>query len=287
MIEQLIKEISLEYLQNSEIGANLLEALQGIEKAQETMMAYINDDSPDYLKMLRVGTIATFGILSKLVSGKSIKDFDSNDWKDIANNVANYAILIDGQQYSVMIFEAYADYVDISVKLLEVKGISQEKCDAIRLIAQKVRSLSEELAQGKISEVDYTEQCLWLLLETMIKLLAAYSAIAIGKDGAEFAESVAMLAFEYGRYSLYKQELELINQYLEHQEEVDAELEDTLSLFKDQLQDRIDVFDSLIEDAFSPDISERLKSSVEIARNVGVAESEILDSVEKIDDFFM
>lgn len=39
--------------------------------------------------------------------------------------------------------------------------------------------------------------------------------------------------------------------------------------------------------SIDPDISKRLKSSVELARNAGVAEDEVLDSVEKIDEFFM
>ncbi|MBR1641727.1 MAG: hypothetical protein IJ683_05315 [Butyrivibrio sp.] len=286
MIEELLKDITLDYLKDTEIGTNILKAMQGIQKAQEVAMAYVNDDSPDHLKMMRVGTIAAFSIISKVAAGKSIKDFDNQDWKDVASKVAEYAILTDGQLYSVRIFEAYAGYVDISVKVLELNGISEEKRDAISTIAKKVRGLSKELANGKLTEVQYTEQCLWLLLEAMIKLISSYSAVIVGEELAEFSQSVAMLAFEYGRYTLYKQELDILNQYLEHQEAVDNELEDKLKTFKDMLQERSKVFDDLVADAFSPDIEKRLMTSVELAKNAGVDEAEILDSIDKVDDFF-
>ncbi|WP_026668162.1 hypothetical protein [Butyrivibrio sp. AE2005] len=286
MIEELLKDITLDYLKDTEIGANIQKAMDGIAKAQETVLAYMNDDSPEQLKRIRIGTIATFAILGKIASGKNIEEFDKQDWIDIASKISDLAILPDGQQYSVEVFEAYADYVDISVKLLDKNGISKEKCEAISRIAKEVRMLSKDVSKGIISEVDYTEKCLWLLLEAMIKLITSYSAILLGEDLAQFNQSVAMLAFEYGRYSLYKRESEILNQYIEHQATVDAELEAKLDKYRDEIQERSKVFDELLANAFSRDISERLKASAEIARNVGVDETEILDSVGKIDDFF-
>ncbi len=286
MIEGLIKDITLEYLQDTEIGESIQKAMQGIDKAQETILAYANDDSPEHLKAMRAGTIAASAIVSKVAAGKPIKEFNDQDWKDIATKIANCAILVDGQEYSIRIFSVYANYVDISVKVLEFHGISKEKREAIQEIAERVRELSDQLKNGQISEVSYTEQCLWLLLEAMIKLIATYSTIIVGEERAEYGQSVAMLAFEYGRYTLYKQEQEILSQYLEHQEEVDRELETKLAVFKDELQERSRQFDGLITDAFDPDISKRIMASVEIARNVGVEESEILDSVEKVDEFF-
>ena len=286
MIEELLKDITLDYLKDIEIGANIQKAMNGIAKAQETVLAYMNDDSPEQLKRIRIGTIATFAILGKIASGKNIKEFDKQDWIDIASKISDLAILPDGQQYSVEVFEAYADYVDISVKLLDKNGISKEMCEAISRIAKEVRKLSKDVSKGIISEVDYTEKCLWLLLEAMIKLITSYSAILLGEDLAQFNQSVAMLTFEYGRYSLYKRESEILNQYIEYQAKVDAELEAKLDKYRDEIQERSKVFDELLANAFSGDISDRLKASAEIARNVGVDETEILDSVEKIDDFF-
>ena len=287
MIEELLRDITWDYLKDTKIGANLQRAMEGLEKTQEVAYAYVSDASSEQLKKTKIGTTLVFAIMKKMYSGKSFKEFKEEDWKEIASMVAQYAILDDGKLYSQRVFSAYADYVDASVKFLVVCGVPEDKCDSIRNIAAEVRSLSDSFIDGDISEVEYTEQCLWLLLEAMIKLIATYGITVVGEDLAEFNQSVAMLAFEYGRYSLYRREQEILTEYLEHQEDVDRELEERLAEFKAELLERSKEFDSFIADAFDPDISKRLKSSVELARNAGVAEDEILDSVEKIDEFFM
>ena len=43
----------------------------------------------------------------------------------------------------------------------------------------------------------------------------------------------------------------------------------------------------LIEHAFDADFKERLSNSVSLAMAAGVPKSEILDSTEKIDDYFL
>lgn len=287
MIEDIIKNVTYEYIQKSELGEKLEPAFRSLQKAQEAAVAYVNDDSSDMLKKMRIGTMLTFSIISKCISGKSIKQFDSKDWNEIAATVAEYAVIEGDERYSIRIFSMYADYVDASVELLEKIGIDSAKCDAIRTLSDKVRFLTDEFIQQNIKEVDYTEQCLWILLEAMIKLLATYTGKYVGADKGEFLESAAMFAFEYGRYTLYKQEQEILTLYLEHQEQLDEELETKLSDYKQALVKKQEEFSELLEEAYSPDIMSRLKSSVSIARNLGVDENEILDSVEKVDDFFL
>lgn len=282
-----VRDITIEYLQNTKIGENLKKAMCALQNVQETAYAYVNDNSPEQLKQIRIGTVLAFSIMNKLFSGKSIKEFDEADWKEIAANVSEKAICIDPRQYSINVFSAYANYVDISVKVLKAKGISDDKCDAISALAETVRDLSDKLVKEEIPEVDYTEQCLWLMLEAMIKLIATNSSIVIGDDASEFVQSMALYAFEYGRYALYQKEQELLTLYIEHQNKFDDELRIKLEAYQNELQQRQEDFDHLISDAFDPDMASRLKSTVMIARTVGVNDSEILDSIQKVDDFFM
>ncbi|MCR4651891.1 MAG: hypothetical protein K5662_09085 [Lachnospiraceae bacterium] len=46
-------------------------------------------------------------------------------------------------------------------------------------------------------------------------------------------------------------------------------------------------FNNLIENTFCPNFREMLKSSVELAKAAGVEEDSILDSMNKIDDYFV
>ena len=145
MIEEMVKDLTLDYLKDTEVGENLQKAMRGIEKAQEVAVAYINDDSSDKLKTMKIGTVLTFSVIMKMANGKAINEFSDQDWKDVALDIADYAIMQDGQQYSISVFLAYAKSVDASVEVLEARGISAEKCDAIRAIADKVCDLSDQL----------------------------------------------------------------------------------------------------------------------------------------------
>ena len=75
--------------------------------------------------------------------------------------------------------------------------------------------------------------------------------------------------------------------YLQHQEEVDIELAVKLQEYQKALDEERAVFEDLIKEAYSADIKSRIKASVDVARRVGVDEAEILDSTEKIDEFFL
>ena len=54
-----------------------------------------------------------------------------------------------------------------------------------------------------------------------------------------------------------------------------------------ELKQESDIFNDLLEHAFSGDFEQRLKSSVDIARKTGVDEKMILNTDDKIDSFFL
>ena len=120
-----------------------------------------------------------------------------------------------------------------------------------------------------------------------LKLLVAYKTRNLCPEYAKFIQAVADFSVQYGRLALYTKELELLNSYIEGQEVLDKELEAEYNAYLKALQKETDVFDDLMEHAFSDDFEERLKSSVELAKKVGVNDEMILDSDEKIDAFFM
>ena len=120
----------------------------------------------------------------------------------------------------------------------------------------------------------------------MIKLIATYSITFVGEVVSDFIQSVSMLAFEYGRYALYRQEQEILELYIQRQRQVDAELQERLNEFNKALLEREKEFNNLIEDAFAPDIMQRFMASVALARDAGVDEKEILKTTADVDEFF-
>ena len=282
----ILKNLTFELIENTKIGEHLKKAVSCMQKAQNVAYAYVSDDSPEQLKAMRIGTALAFSVISKVASGKRIKDFSQDDWEEIASNVADYAILADGRQWSVIVFSIFANYVDVSANVLQDMKIPEEKCNVIRALSAQVRLLEKDLVAETISEPEYTEKCLWLLLEAMIKLIATYSTVLVGEEVSEFIQSVSMLAFEYGRYALYKQEQEILELYIQRQKQIDVELQDKLDEFNKALLSREEEFNALIEDAFAPNIMQRFMVSVALARDAGVDEDEILKSTADIDSFF-
>ena len=65
----------------------------------------------------------------------------------------------------------------------------------------------------------------------MIKLLASTVSLFGDSEKTEYAQAIASYAFEYGRLMLYSREQEIVNQFLESQEQMDAALEADIMSF--------------------------------------------------------
>ena len=68
---------------------------------------------------------------------------------------------------------------------------------------------------------------------------------------------------------------------------MDQELEERFTRYKEALSKEVDHFNLLIEKAFDDDFRIAFAGSADLARSIGVKEEEILDSVDKVDDFFL
>ena len=235
---------------------------------------------------IKVVTILTFSILRKIASGKKTSELNKDDWKDIAADVSQYAVLADDQQYSVFIFNLYESYIRHSVQ--QIEGIiSEETAEVINALADELHGKADALSAGYISEVTYIEDCLWISLEAMIKLLACTAYLRGDQQIADFAQALASYAFEYGRMMLYSRELEIVNQFIESQYQLDAELEQKYEAYLKDLQKESQQFYMLVDNAFAPNFRDAFLHSVLLAKAVGVKEEEILVSTEDIDSFFL
>ncbi len=285
-IDDLVKNVAINTLKDSPIYESLQEDMEHIYKYQEALYHLASDPDGIDLKAVKIGTILSFSIVGKIIQGKNPKKFSPEDWKDVADKVADYAVIMDGQKYTEFVFNLFAVYIDMSVSLNE-NAIKETDAAEILGLATEIRDLTGRLDEGEITEPDYVDRCLWTSLEAMIKLLAAYKTKKLCEEYAFFIKAVADFSVQYGRYKLYEYELNLLNSYLEDQQKLDMELERKYNDYIEQLQEESDEFNNLIENAFSEDFEDMLKDSVSLARKAGVDEDKILNSKDKIDSFFM
>lgn len=282
--------IAIDYFLKSPTGQNLQRAMTVVEDVQKKVISLYQHPEEEMLRNLKVGTILTMCVLTKMSGGQKPKDFTSEDWKEIGDKVFEYAIEMAPDQYTLLVFSMYAGYIETSANLVrEHRGLKEEdeSVKKIVAVAAALRDKSELFEKGEITETAYVEECLWLCLEGVMKLLSAYTTSVMPAEYGKLADAVATYAFEYGRLMLYQREQALLEAYLQNQKVLDGELQEKYRAFLQQLEKDRDQFNVLLGKAFDSDFSSLLKNSVAIARASGVSEEEILDSVEKIDDYFL
>lgn len=271
---------------SSNATKKLTQAVETISSLQQGLYALSESEDSRNLTMLKIGTVFQIFFLETLAAGKKPGELTEEDWKYIAGKVYKHAVIEDGQSYSEFVFTMYANYIDISAEKLS--SVSDEQAQAaVKSIADSIRYNTERLREEEITETAYVESCLWLSLEAMMKLLALSLSFASGSEISTLVQGVSQLAFEYGRYRLFKKEDELLERYIQNQHELDEQLKNDYDAFLAEVQEQAERFQRLVNDAFSPDIHEALMQSAELAREVGVSEAELLTSVEDIDEFFL
>lgn len=286
MLIDIIRDIAIDELMQSPAGEWLEKAVEKVSDVQRAVLALSEKDEDDKLTLLKIGTVFQIFLVDTLASGKRVKDLKENDWKSIADKVAQYAVLSDEQSYTEFVFNLYADYIDLSAKSLQAGKVPKEKVNEVRALAREIRKNTERLHRGELSEADYVENCLWTSLEAMIKCLSMSLTSLIGPEFAELAQATSQLAFEYGRYVLYAREQAILQAYIDNQYVLDEQLQKEYEAYLEEVEKHAERFGSLVENAFSLDLHEALIESAEMARAAGVKEEELLTSIEDIDDYF-
>ena len=285
-LKSYLKNLALDQLLNTPVGEKLGQAMETIQVVQNHFYAILEKRGEQELTGGKAATIATFAILRKIAEGKSPSKFEADDWKDIAGAVSKFAILPSDQEYSVFIFTLFERYIRCSAEL--IKGVVPSKIiDTINALADELHNNAELLRNGIITEVKYTEDCLWAALEAMVKLLASATALMGDKRITDFSQAVASFAFEYGRLMLYRREQEIVNQFIISQHQLDEELEHQYTLFLAELNNQVEQFYLLVENAFVPNFRDAFLQSTLLAKAAGVRDEDILSCREEIDSFFM
>ena len=279
-------QFALEQLMKTSAGEKLQQALQLIQTMQEHLTALSEMEEAPSVTGAKVATVLTLAVWKKIASGKRPSSFDQEDWKEIGRAVSEYAILSDGEQYSIFVFQLYEKYIRASAEMI-ARFATPETVEAIMKLAEELHSKEELLRSGTLSETAYTEDCLWISLEAMFKLIASAASMFCGQQAAEFAQALASCAFEYGRLMLYRKEQALVTQFIESQHRLDEEQEKQYAAYLSELEAQSKQFYTLIDHAFDPDFRTAFLHSILLAEAAGVKKPEILSSTEDIDSFFL
>lgn len=287
MVSQELIDKYMDKLMDESLKADIERTRDLIAKVQESIYRMFNDDTDSTYQQIKMGTVMVFAIINRMAGGKSPKDFTPQDWVEISEEVMDKAILPDESQYCRLVFLTYADYIEVSAKTWNSVILSEGAYDKLEALAAEIRVLTASYDGGEISEADYIEKCLWISLEAMIKLLAAFLTRAAGSEMSALVQAVADFSLQMGRLTLYRQEQELLSMYLENQRVLDEELSRRYEEYVKELEARAQEFRTLVDRAYSDDFRERFLATADLAAASGADESEILHDLNEVDEYFM
>lgn len=282
--------LTLDFLENTPAGSMLQSAISTYSKVQTLLLRLSSAEDEGSLTTLKIGTVLTEAFLEKFLQGKAPQDLTRADLAVIADRVTDFAVLMDGRDYSIFVFEQYARYIEFSAKLLAARSDarSTDQIGSILAVSQEIRNNSRKLHDGEITEPEYIEDCLWLSLEAILKCFSACLSCTTGTpEFGMLAQSISMLAFEYGRLIACKKEQAVLDASLKSQQQLDEDLSEEFKAFKNRLEAEEAQFNELIANAFAPEFRDSLRSPAALASAAGVKEEDVLRTANDIDRFFM
>ena len=174
--------LTLDFLENTPAGSMLQSAISTYSKVQTLLLRLSSAEDEGSLTALKIGTVLTEAFLEKFLQGKAPQDLTRADLAEIADRVTDFAVLMDGRDYSIFVFEQYARYIEFSAKLLAARSDarSTDQIGSILAVSQEIRNNSRKLHDGEITEPEYIEDCLWLSLEAILKCFSACLSCTTG-----------------------------------------------------------------------------------------------------------
>jgi hypothetical protein len=223
------------------------------------------------------GTAFVLAVVTKRRNGKRLRELSQHDWLDIAGETG-FSIIKGG----VRGLSIYA--------LTNFTATSAAVASSIVTAAFGIAEQANKLRRGEIDELKFIENSELVALEAAVSALSSFvgqALIPVPVLGAVIGNTVGTIMYKAVASSLSKREAELIEGYLSEQRLLDEQLAAEYQKLIEKVDQGISDYLVLLERAFSPDVQVALFGSVELARELGVAADEILDSEEKVLAYFL
>ncbi|WP_247048221.1 hypothetical protein [Arthrobacter rhizosphaerae] len=223
------------------------------------------------------GTALVLAVVAKRRKGMRLRELSQQDWLDVAADTG-FSFVKGG----VRGFSIYS--------LTNFTATPAAVASSIVTAAFGIAELANKLRRGEIDELEFIEKSELVSLEAAVSALSSFvgqALIPVPVLGAVIGNTVGAVMYTAVASSLSNREAELIECYLGEQRVLDEQLAAEYQELIEKLDQGISGYLGLLERAFSPDVEIALFGSAELARGVGVAANEILDSEDKVHAYFL
>lgn len=223
------------------------------------------------------GTAFVLAVAERRREGTRLQELSGDDWLDIAGETGFGAVRggIRGMSlYSLTNFTATPAAVAGSI-VTAAFGIAEQ---------------ANKLRRGEIGELEFIENAELVSLEAAVSALCScvgQALIPIPILGAVIGSTVGTVMYQAASSCLSEREAALIERFLTEQRALDLRLAAEYQELIESLEARMTDYLEMLEQAFSPEPDIALLGSVALARSLGVAGEDVLDSEEKALAYFL
>ena len=223
------------------------------------------------------GMAFAMAISKKIREGKRLADLTSDDWSEVARASGSGTAkggIRGASIYALTNFTATPGAVASSI------------CTASFGIAEQAHKFRNQ----EIDEFELIRSSEIVCLDAAVSALSSaigQAIIPIPVLGAVIGNTVGAVIYQTVKDNLSDYEQKVLAKYTEQQGLLAAELDSEHKLLLEQIRTEMTEYIILLESAFHPDPSLALDGSIKLAAALGIPQSEILDTSEKIDAFFL
>lgn len=237
-------------------------------------------------------------IIKKIKGGKAFKDFTEDDWKEILKETGIGTA--KGGVRGVSIYAATSAITVNAPKFYDV-GIAKEaletynktaavSANAIVTASFGFAGLINKYRKHEITEQKMLEDSQIVCLDAAVSALSSLVGqmiIPIPWLGAIIGNVVGTMMYQIAKDNFNAKEQEIIKQYYEELKALDEKLDEQYRQFATDIDAAFESFLYIVENAFAVDPEVAFEGSIELAKLCGVADDDILDTVEKGRAYFL
>lgn len=230
-----------------------------------------------YSSAIEGGTSLIIEINKKKKQGKNIKDFNEKDWIEVAGGTTKG--FIKGGVRGMSIY-SLTNYTTTPAAV----------ASALTSASFAVAEQAHLFRKGEIDELTFIKNSELLCLDVSISALSSFvgqAFIPIPVLGAVIGNSVGTIIYQIGKGKLSEKEQAIISEYYEELKQIDKDIGQEYKETVNKLMENFSTYIELVESAFSPDIQIALLGSVNLAKELGVSNKELLATHKKINEFFL
>lgn len=239
------------------------------------------------------GTAFAMAIAKKLKQGKRLRDFRTEDWREIIGDTFAGTLKGGVRGGAVYAMSNRISLDNAGIRLKDPKVFSKTASATASAVTTAAFGVAEQaymLRKNKISETEFILNSEILCLEVSISALATFigqALIPIPVMGAVIGSCVGTVMYQIAKENFQTREQVLMEQYLKSQVLLDERLNVRYGKYLEELKSNMTAYMSLLGNAFDPDVDTAFDGSIKLAQALHVPMDEILDTPEKVQDYFL